>query len=234
MRDRWLLLFDIDGTLLHTHGAGMRAMARVAKHLFGEHFSWEGVSAAGNLDARIYRQAIALNGVEHCEDRYAEFQRQYVEALTRELDAARGSYALPGMASLIDQLVERRESKADLILGLLTGNFTASAPLKLAAAGFDAQCFEVTAFGDEAADRRALCGVALKKHAQANGGAVDPQRVIVIGDTPHDVDCAKANGCIAFAVATGAATLEELRATDADHVVPSLEDPAPLLRLLDG
>ena len=92
----------------------------------------------------------------------------------------------------------------------------------------------ITAFGDEAPTRPDLVGLALRRYEELMRHPAQPRCVVVIGDTPRDVECAHAHGCVAFAVATGDFTVEQLRATGAEHVVPDLFDPAPLLAILDG
>jgi phosphoglycolate phosphatase-like HAD superfamily hydrolase len=136
---------------------------------------------------------------------------------------------MPGVADTLAIL----RSRPDLTLGLLTGNYTRAIPIKLGAIGVNPAWFEITAFGDEGESRAALVAVAIGKYAARSGAPVDPRRVIVIGDTPRDVDCARANGCISFAVATGKFDVEALRAAGADVVVPDLSDPEPLLRLCE-
>ena len=233
MSHPFLLLFDIDGTLLLTHGAGMRAMERAAQSVFGPGFGFDGVPVGGNLDSLILAQALQNHGRPHRDDEHARFRQLYREELHSELKAGARAYALPGVLDLLDLLRRRRQEAADIELGLLTGNYTETAPIKLAHVGIDRGWFNITAFGDEASSRPELCGVAVRKYKHALGREPQPQRIIVIGDTPRDIECAKANGCVAFAVATGHFTTSQLRDAGADHVAPDLSDPRSLLDLLD-
>ena len=106
--------------------------------------------------------------------------------------------------------------------------------MKLAAAGLDLRWFAITCFGDEGPSRPDLVALALRRYHHHTGQPADPAAVIVIGDTPSDVQCAKAHGCICFAVATGPYSPDELRRSGADVVVENLRDPAPLFDLIDS
>ena len=125
-----------------------------------------------------------------------------------------------------------RETRA-ATLGLLTGNYSDAIPIKLSAIGIEPAWFEVTAFGDEAADRRALAALAISKYEGQLGATIAPRRVVVVGDTPRDVDCAHAHGCYAFAVATGRYDAAALAAAGADRVVDDLSDPTPLIQTVE-
>jgi len=228
-----LMLFDIDMTLLSTGGAGMHAMQAVADRCFDGAISFDKVSFAGKLDTIIFTEAAKLCGLEDIPVRELVFQREYVRELEAEL-ARIGprAFALPGVLPLLEALLERANNGDGLTLGLLTGNYTAAAPIKLRAVGIDPGWFSITAFGDEAPTRPDLVALAMRKYRQRHGRRIDPARVIVIGDTPRDVECAKAHGCVAFAVATGGYTADQLRDAGADHVVEDLREPSVLLSLI--
>ena len=231
-----LLLFDIDATLLKSGGAGMRAMMRVNEEIFAGQLRWDGVEAAGNLDPLIWAAAAQASGLLGDTAHHQQFHDAYIERLAIELEAsaaARQLELLPGVIGLLGVLRDREQQRNDLVLGLLTGNYTRAVPIKLAAVGIDPAWFSITAFGDEAADRPGLVELALQRYEQRFGRAAVKNRVIVIGDTPKDVQCARAHGCIAFGVATGRYSLETLREAGADYAVRDLADAAPLLRLLD-
>ncbi|MEX0775554.1 MAG: haloacid dehalogenase-like hydrolase [Phycisphaeraceae bacterium] len=236
MRDHpFLLLWDIDGTIVHTGGAGMRAMFTVAHRMFGADFRWDGIEAAGHLDPLIFAEAAILNCVENHEDRHEAFRDSYLAELEKELRSNQTKvHVPPGVHHMLALLHRRAREQGDVVLGLLTGNYRGAAPLKLAAAGVDPAWFTVTAFGDEGQTRADLVGLALRKFAGVLPvPAVDPRRVVVIGDTPRDVACATAHGCVALAVATGGYSVETLRQAGADVVTPDLSNPRPLLDLLD-
>lgn len=228
-----LLLFDIDGTLLRTGGAGMRSMANVAARLFGEQFRWDGIVASGSLDPVIFAEAAALNQLADHESHHDRFRDHYVDELTIQLEQNRHLLqVMPGIHALLGELQQRAQRRGDVVLGLLTGNYTAAVPVKLRAAGINPDWFTITCFGDEAPTRPDMVALALRKYERMFGRAIEPRRVIVIGDTPRDVDCAKAHGCTAFCVATGGYDVNELRDAGADIAVESLDDPAPLYALL--
>ncbi len=233
-----LLLFDIDGTLLDTRGAGRRAMERVASRLFGDDFSFDHVSFGGNLDPLIFREAAEAHGLGDVDAAHAAFAEAYVGELGAELREGNGDVeALPGVHAAL-QALDGHAERGAVTLGCLTGNYTAAAPLKLRHVGIDPGRFTVTAFGDEAPTRPGLVEVALTKwtaHREARGvsEAVNPRDVVVIGDTPRDVDCAKRHGCVSYAVCTGASEAAALRDAGADVVVDNLTDLSPLWQLID-
>ncbi len=229
-----LLLFDIDGTILTGGGVGMRAMAGVAERLFGAGFKWDGVDAAGHLDPLIFREAAALNGLGGEVGHHERFHEAYIEALAVEVEKARGQVkAIAGIHEALEVLRERRATRGDLVLGLLTGNYTRAVPIKLNAVGVDVGQFTVTAFGDEGESRPELVRVAMRKFEKDLGRRVEAGRVVIIGDTPRDVECAKVNGCVAYGVATGRFTVGELKAAGADVAVENLVDLGPLVGILE-
>jgi phosphoglycolate phosphatase len=240
-----LLLFDIDGTLIRSGGAGMRAMSQAADLMFGDWFKWEGIVPGGSLDPIIFAEAIELNRPE-LESRANEngddlfdheathdaFRDVYLQRLAHELSPqqSRDTFAvLPGVHELIELLRQREREDGDIVLGLLTGNYTQAVPIKLDRAGIQEQWFSVTCYGDEAQSRPAMVKLAMGKYEQMHGHAIEPNKVIVIGDTPKDVNCAKAHDCLAFCVGTGGHALEDLLACGADVAVETLVDPKPLL-----
>ena len=230
-----LLLFDIDATLLKTGGAGMTAMANVATRLFAKGdapFRWDGINSGGSLDPVIFAEAAKLNGIENNHHNHSRFHDQYIDELEKQI-ALHTFEVLPGVHDLIAHLRHRERTRRDIVLGLLTGNYTKAVPVKFKHARLDQAWFSITAFGDEAPSRPDLVALAMTKFEAKHGHRPDPKRIIVIGDTPRDVHCAKAHGCVAFTVATGHHEREELLAHGADHCVENLADPSPLLRLLD-
>jgi phosphoglycolate phosphatase len=230
---RALLLWDIDGTLLLTDGAGMRGMARAGRTLYGDSFRWDGVKASGRLDPLIFEDALARNGMVPSEAMHRTFHDAYIRELEEELvRVGERARTMPGIRDTIATLRARRASRNDVVQGIVTGNYTRAAPLKLRACGLDPAWFEIGAFGDEGRTRPDLVALALARCAKSTGWAPDPKRVVVIGDTPFDVECAHAHGCVAFAVATGIHGMAELAAAGADVVVKDLSDPTPLLALV--
>lgn len=230
---RTLLLFDIDGTLMLSGGAGMRSMHLVAERMFGAEFSWEDVDPQGNIDPAIFAEAADRNGVDAGQHHDA-FREGYVAQLQHELHTHRDQVqVLPGIHDTLALLRDRAATSDDVVLGLLTGNYVQAVPLKLASIDVDPSWFQITALGDEATTRPGLLLLAMERYEAAYGEPADPRRVWIIGDTPRDVACAHAHGCRCLAVATGFSSAEELRSAGADVLVDDLADPAPLLALID-
>jgi len=229
-----LLLFDIDGTLLKTGGMGMQAMYTVAERLFGPGFVWDGIVPSGHLDPLIFAEAAALNKLSDHEAHHDRFRDHYLEQLETFLTEHRHKVeTMPGVHEMLGMLRKRLAEKGDVVLGMLTGNYSKAVPIKLKAIGVDPAWFTITAFGDEASSRPGLVEVALRKYKAAYGHDAERDRVIVIGDTPRDVQCAKAHDCRCLAVSTGEYSVDELLAAGADLAVSDLSDPSPLLALLD-
>lgn len=222
-----LLLFDIDGTLLLSKGAGPRAMLKAGQTLFGDSFKFE-VDTAGKIDTQIFTELLALNDHLSFAHEQDKFRDTYIDLL-RDALVSDGAYTLPGVRVLLETLRER----SNLTLGLLTGNYSLAAPIKLVSAGLEPSWFPVTAFGDEAETRAELVPVAVQKYETLRGAPINPSDVIIIGDTPRDVDCAHDNGCVAVAVATGKYSRSELLETGAAVVVDNLISPSPLFSLLE-
>ena len=218
--------------MMKSGGAGMRAMAIVAHKMFGPDFQWDHADPAGGLDPIIFTQMVEQNGIKDPRKHEIEFRDRYISKLSEELTRnPEAVEVMPGIHEVLEIL--RNQYAQHATLGLLTGNYTDAVPIKLDAIEVDTSWFQVTAFGDEAPTRNKLAGLALEKYEHHFGHSIPPDRVIVIGDTPRDIACAQANGCIAFAVATGKHSMQQLRAANADYVVEDLLDPTPLLELLD-
>ena len=222
---RPLLLFDMDGTLLRTSGAGARAMERAGKRVWGDEFTLVGINFGGSLDPVILRQAAVNANLEFDDDRHKNFRSVYSSELSLELGQADAAEALPGVFALLTLLREA----ACATTGLLTGNYEETGCQKLTAAGFDPTWFSPRIWGDAAPTRPGLVEHALRLHPE-----VVPEAVIVVGDTPRDVECAKVNGCRVLGVATGASSRHDLVLAGADLVVDDLQDPTPLFSLIDS
>ena len=227
-----LLLFDIDGTLLLTHGASMRAMTRAGQLCFGPAFSFDPIITAGGLDPLLYQQAMSLAKLPDADRRHSRFRDTYLLELQRELAAfVHDITVMPGISALLHDLHHHHAHHARL--GIVSGNYRAAADIKLHAADIDPSLFPITAFGDDGPSRPALVQHAITQHAAIHGNHLQPHDVIVIGDTPHDIACAHAHGCFALAVATGPYNLATLQSAGADLALENLADPAPLLQLLN-
>lgn len=229
-----LILFDIDSTLVNTAGAGMRALSDAAKQLFGSHVTLEGISYAGRLDPLIVRDVFSLNGLERTSSRERALRDMYARHLATRLVDRSEDLALPGAIALVSATRDANFAS----VGVLTGNYPETGRLKLAAAGFNLSDFVICAWGDESPHdppaRDHLTLVAMRRHEERYGQAPAPYRVIVVGDTPHDVSCAKAHGCRCLAVATGHFSESELSKAGADHVVANLTNTRELLQWMQS
>ena len=227
---RKLVLFDIDGTLVLTGGAGVRAMNRALEDVFGAATGLDGIPVAGRTDWAILHDAVERHDQALDARLLDDLRDRYVGYLAEEIrQPGTGRKAvMPGIREILEAL-DRRD---DVFAGLLTGNFEAGARVKLGY--FDLwRYFRCGAFGDDAADRNALVPFAVRRAEACGVPALSPRDVIVVGDTPADVACARAGSAVAVAVATGSSPVEELRATGAEHVFEDLSDVAAFLRLLD-
>lgn len=212
-----LILWDVDGTLVHTLGAGVRGMNAAFGQLHGHPDALEGVPIAGRTDRSIVSDAFRKLGMEPTAEAIVALRDAYFAHLRVEMERpgeARPS-VLPGVRPLLDAL----DARPDVAVALLTGNFVGGAEIKLTHFGLWRR-FAFGAFGDDHLDRRDLVPVALERAREAG---LSPARVIVIGDTPLDVDCAHAHGALAVGVATGPYGVEVLRHAGADLTVPSLD-----------
>lgn len=219
-----LILFDIDGTLVLTGHAGMRALDRALIEVCGRPGLLDGVSFAGRTDRAIISDALRTvhSGVDDLM--FAEVRDRYCSYLSDEVraDSPHPKLVLPGVMTALDRL-RPLEASGAVAVGLLTGNFAKGAEIKLGY--FDLwQRFPFGAFGDGHVDRRDLVPLAIAAAERAGSGSFRPAEVVIVGDTPADVDCAHAHGARAIAVATGTYSVEDLRATGADLVVPDLSD----------
>jgi Predicted phosphatases len=227
----YLILFDIDGTLTLTGGAGMRAMNRACADVVGHDNAMDGVALAGRTDWIILDDILRNAGRTLDATLLDQLRRRYVAHLAEEIQLpGRGvKDMMPGIRPLLDAL-QRRE---DVALGLLTGNFLEGARIKLEY--FDLwKYFPCGAFGGDSANRNDLVPVAIRRARECGIADVQPSDVLVVGDTPHDVACARVAGATPVAVATGGYSVEQLRETGAEIVFRDLSDTAAFLELLDN
>lgn len=221
-----LVLFDIDATMLVTNRAGVRAMIETGQEMVGPGFHAEGVSFAGNIDPLLVESLLLQNGGDASDRGVAEFRARYARRLETLLPQT-GARALPGVLPLLDAL----EQSSRVVLGVLTGNYPETGAMKLRAAGIEPSRFRVQVWGCDSPQRPAqrthLPSVALERCAR-DVRAIGPDRVVIVGDTPHDVACAKVIGGRALGVATGSFTLAQLSESGADLAVETLSDTLAL------
>jgi len=229
-----LILFDIDGTLLWTDGAGRRAIHRALLDEMGTAAPIESYRFDGKTDPQIVRELLGLAGHpdSESEDRITAVCRRYVDLLTAELEKPTQATKLyPGIADLLAAL-EPYEADGRALVGLLTGNVQAGAALKLRSAGLDPSRFTVGAFGSDSHARPELPAVAARRATERTGRRFTGADIVIIGDTPDDVACARPMGARTVAVATGFYNAAALRAAGATHVFETLGDTAAVLRAL--
>jgi phosphoglycolate phosphatase-like HAD superfamily hydrolase len=227
---RRLILFDIDGTLVNTGGAGGRAMSRAFHDMAGVEHGAVSIPMAGRTDAWIVSQIAERHGLACTPAFVGQFHDAYLEHLAREVAVPSSQKrVLPGVRPLLDALA----SQDDAFVALLTGNFRRGAEIKLSHFGLW-DFFMGGAFGDVAHDRNALLHDALISIREQGGPAFTPDEAVIIGDTPLDVAVAVHGGARAVAVATGGHDMDELRRAGADVVLPDLSDRATVLQVLRG
>jgi phosphoglycolate phosphatase-like HAD superfamily hydrolase len=213
-----LLLWDIDGTLLSSDGAGRGAMARAFLELFGVPRALDGLELAGRTDEAILLEAVGQTGVQASQKQLECFRNRYYDLLQDELSSPdRSPRALPGVLHVLETLKAERR----YVSGLLTGNWKTSGYIKLSAVGL-AEQFTFGAFGGEASTREDLLPLALERARKVAGSAIPANRAVVIGDTPRDIAVAKAHGAKSIGVATGVHSCEELRMADSDCVLENM------------
>lgn len=212
-----LFLFDIDGTLLASGGAGMRALEAACVELFGTD-NLAGIEIAGRTDSLIARQLYERHGQIATPENCARFFDCYLRHLTHFLPVTDGKL-LPGLVELLDIL----RARPDCVLALLTGNLVRGAELKLTHYGVW-DYLEFGAYADDHHDRNELGTFARTRAKEKHGVEFAEEDIFVLGDTPHDVACARAIGAKAVAIATGRHTREELAACQPDFLFDDLSD----------
>jgi phosphoglycolate phosphatase len=227
-QDKKLLLFDIDGTLLLTGRAGEHALRLAFKERFGVDDDLSSISFAGSTDGAIARQMFAPYDIQPTAENIADLFDGYVHHLALELPRREGK-VLPGIVELLEALHARK----DCVLGLLTGNIAKGAELKLSHYGVW-DYFEFGAFADDHVDRNKLGPVAHTRAVEKHGISFDAKDVFVLGDTPRDIDCARAAGFVAVAIATGSYDRASLAAHKPDFLFEDLSDTQGVLRTLLG
>lgn len=234
MPKRRLVLFDIDGTLLLTMGAGRRAITAAMAEVIGSAGTvFDGVRFDGKTDPQIVSELLHAAGDPDPADaaRIGAVCERYADLLEAELQRPTARVqVMPGVPALLDRL----EQEPRAVLGLLTGNLARGAELKLRAGGIDPARFMVGAYGSDSAHRPALPPIAASRAERLLGRVPHGHEVVIIGDTPADVACGASLGARAVAVATGGYTVEELAAcgpyaafsdlSDTDQVVAAILD----------
>lgn len=213
-----LYLFDIDGTLVDTGGAGMKALQEATCEVFGH--EGPALDLAGSTDLGIIANIHAHFEIEPTPERISAYFEIYLGKLDSHL--AGGNFpgrVLPGVHEVLSELNSRSES----VLGLLTGNIAGGAASKMRHFGLSAY-FPFGAYGCDFADRNLLGPVAIQRATASSGRTFSAEQVLVIGDTPKDIACAHAMNARCLAVATGQFSATALEASGADYVVETLDE----------
>lgn len=224
-----LLLFDIDGTLIRSHGAGRQALGLALEALFATSGPLADYQMSGKTDARIVTDLLTAIGLPP-----AEIPKKLPQVYALMAEKARTVFwenemaVCPGVVPLLLAL----QAREDVLLGLLTGNSEGTAPLKLQAAGLEPALFRVGAFGSDDLDRNQLPAVAMARAAALNGNVYSGENTVVIGDTPADILCARAAGATAVAVASGWHSSSTLQKYQPDYLLDNMTDTGHVLDIL--
>jgi phosphoglycolate phosphatase-like HAD superfamily hydrolase len=227
-----LVLLDIDGTILNSSGTGRMAMEAALTKVFGTAGA-DGYHYDGKTDKQIVRESMRLAGIDEAtiDARMDDAIAAYLDGLRALLGSGTRNVRLfEGVSALIDAI----DAREDAILGLLTGNVEDGARLKLGSVGIPMDKFHVNAFGSDHETRGELPAIAHRRMCDAFGVTLDGRDVIVIGDTPADIDCGRGIGARAIAVATGRYSVDELRAHDPFAAFETLGDTAAVLAAIDA
>lgn len=227
-----LVLFDLDGTLIQVDGAGREAFRAALGEVYGETGEIDVCDFHGKTDPAIVRSLLRPLGREDgfIDRGMARLWEVYAHGLERELAARRERLlVLPGVEALLDRLAADRR----FAIGLVTGNVEAGAWSKLRACGL-AHAFSLGAFGSDSEFRADLPPLAIRRAEERMGTSFRPERVYVVGDTPADIECARASRLRAVAVATGRHSAEELAEHGPDAVLPGLDDLKAVMEVLGG
>lgn len=228
-----LVLFDIDGTLLLSAGAGRRALTAAMAGEVPDSSVYDQVRFDGKTDPQIVRELLLVANHPGAADGVLieTICRRYVSFLEDELRHPRTTMTvMPGVVPLLQEL----ERQSNVILGLLTGNVVQGAALKLSAAGIEPDRFVVGAYGSDSAHRPDLPAIAARRAEPHFGREPRGSEVIIIGDTPADVTCGQAICARAIGVATGSYSVESLSAAGAHAAFPDLSDTTRVLEAILG
>lgn len=214
-----LVLFDIDGTLIQSKGAARAAKAQAIEDVYHMDVDLSTLHFGGKTDWQILREALGSYGVSSAE--IGEKMPQYERAFAKRLSDKISEFEItpcPGAMEVVQHLDQRE----DVLVGLVTGNTSLTAPVKLNAAGFSMQMFPIGAYGSEAESRNDLPRIALERANSLAQASLQAQDMIVIGDTVADVACARAVGAVAVTVFTGYEERDKLIHAAPDYVLDDL------------
>lgn len=221
-----LLLWDIDGTLIASGGAGLHALEAALHNVFAHRGSLADIDFAGRTDRWIMREVFRKFAIAATEENFARYADGYLAALPAAL-ANPAARVLPG----VREILQAARARGNIAQGLLTGNMRRGAEAKLAHHGLWDH-FAFGAFADDSEFRNDLGPHAVRRACEHHGVDFETTSVWVIGDTAHDIACGRHIGARTLGVGTGGHALDVLRAHGASAVVPDLADTVAVLELL--
>ncbi len=224
-----LLLFDIDGTLIRSNGAGREILAATLEELFGTAGPIDTYPIGGKTDPRIITDLLTAAGIPK-----ARIQDAMPEIFNLMAQKAKSIFPIKKMAPCpgAQELLDALSWETQIVLGLLTGNGELTAPLKLLYAGLDPTIFRIGAYGSDHSDRNQLPAIAMQRATEVMGQPFNGANTIIIGDTPADILCARAGQATAVAVASGWHSASTLAKYHPDHLLDNLANTDTVLRIL--
>lgn len=216
------VLFDVDGCLISTGGAGTKAWRHAFERLHGIPADIGQFTEAGMTDPDVGRQTfVRVLGRDPTEREMGRLLGAYLERLAEEVEQSAGYRVMPGVEVLLPRLID-----LGMLLGIVSGALEGAAHIKLERARLN-RFFSFGGYGSDSADRAELTRLAIERCGRLHGHAFDAARMLVVGDTPRDAEAGRAAGAVTVGVATGKYTVEQLEAAGADFVLPTLEFPLP-------
>jgi phosphoglycolate phosphatase len=215
-------LFDVDETLVHTGGSGARSWRYAFDKLYGIPADIGAHSSAGETDPFVGRKTFeGVLGREPSRGEMARIYALYLLHLSEDIWNSVGYRVMDGAEETLQML-----SGAGVVLGIVSGAMEGAARTKLTPANLN-RFFLFGGYGSDSGDRGQIIRIAIDRASQLHDGPLEPAEIVVVGDTPHDVEATKAAGVASVAVASGKYSVDELRDAGADHVMSSLKDPFP-------
>jgi len=212
------ILFDIDGTLISTGGAGVRALNYAFKDEFPIDNAFSGLSLAGKTDLQIIKLALQRYEIPFSDEILSRLIGNYLSHLRVEINN-NGRHLKPGVMDLLEKL----RLRDDIRLGLLTGNLEPGARIKLNVFGLN-EYFPTGAFGSDSEDRNRLLPFAVQRYRRLYNEDIGYKECIIVGDTPRDIFCAKPYGARSIAIATGPYPKDALRMAEPDLLLDDMSD----------
>ncbi len=223
-----LILFDVDATLITTSRTGIQAMGLAGREAYGDGFDEHRVEYAGRLDPLIIADLLVAHDQQVTVEAIEAFRAGYRKHLSELVVRPGMAQPCPGVPQLLDAL----EADGSFTLGLLTGNYPDTGVIKLRAAGIDPDRFAVAVWGSDSPHdppaREHLPEVGITRFMERFKREIRGEQILIIGDTPHDVSCARAHGCRVLAVGTGRHGREDL--SHADAFLPDLSETEEVVR----